>query len=99
MYTLRGGVDRILRTSVGRDVQVDRFARGVVENWHFQFRHCARVRHPNAGATRRGADADAVARRQAVATGQEADRKVDHFIELVRLDQSIKIEYSAIGGL
>src|SRR5262245_61950535 len=99
MYALRGGIDRILRATVRRDVHVDRFARGVVENRHFQSRRCARVRHPNAGATRRGADADAVACRQAVAAGQEANRKVDHFIELVCLDQPIKLEHSAIGGL
>ncbi len=65
---------------------------------HLEARRHAGVRHPAAAAARRGADADAPARRQALAEAQEACRNVDHLADVAALDQAVALEHRPVGG-
>ncbi len=80
-------------------MHVDRLARRIVEHRHVEPGCGAGVRHPHAGAAGRRADADALAGRQTVAAGEEADGEVEHLVEFARLDQPIALEHGAVGGL
>ena len=80
-------------------MHVDLGARRRVELRHFQAGAHAGIRHPHAGAARRGADAHALAGRQLVAAGEKAGGEIDHLVEIVAFDDAVMLEDRAIGGV
>jgi hypothetical protein len=80
-------------------MNVDGRAGLMVKHWHVEPGGGAGVGHPYAAAAGRRADADAISRRHAVTAGEEAGRHVDHLVEVAAFDQSVALEYGAVGGL
>ena len=76
-------------------MHVDSSARRRVELRHGQSHRGAGVRQPGAAAAGGGADADAVAGRQARAEGEKTRRDVEHLVEIVALDHAVALEHAA----
>ena len=96
LHALGCEIDRVLRRAVGRHVSIKRLACRGVEDRHLEPGGGASIRHPDAGAAGSGADADTATRRHAVATGEKADRQVQHFVEVASFNQTVAIEHGAV---
>ena len=78
-------------------MHVDGRARLRIELGHLEPGAHAGVRHIDAGAARRGADAHALAGRQFVFAGQKAGGDVEHLVEIAAFDNAMVLEDGAIG--
>ena len=88
---LRGAVDRVLRSAVGRQEGIENSARCSVERWNLETGRHAGVRQPGAAATRARADADAGSLRQSPLPAQKAVGDVDHLLDLGPFDDAVAL--------
>ena len=98
-HGLRGGVDRVLRRAVGRQMRIDTSAGLAVELRHLETGRRAGIRHPAAPTAGGRADADSAPVRQPLSPGEKAGGHVDHLVDVAAFNEPVALEHRPVGGV